>query len=207
MILADKIMENRKKNGWSQEELADKLGVSRQSVSKWEGAQSIPDMKKIVQLWLNDRVLEKVVRDRGRKTAHGILRDGAYAHHVFIVRVHFLIAVSTMHKRVRGKVKDGCLIRRDELLLRERFKAGCDERYGVPQPVFLRSLKHTHVLRVHLRVILTFGQSLHDLRRIALGVLLPGMVINTVFPGFIRLRLPLVLHGRAVEVHNGRTVQ
>ena len=50
MILADKIIENRKKNGWSQEELADMLDVSRQSVSKWESAQAIPDMKKIVQL-------------------------------------------------------------------------------------------------------------------------------------------------------------
>lgn len=50
MILADKIIENRKKNGWSQEELAEKLGVSRQSVSKWEGAQAVPDMKKIVQM-------------------------------------------------------------------------------------------------------------------------------------------------------------
>lgn len=50
MILADKIIENRKKNGWSQEELADKLGVSRQSVSKWEGAQAVPDMKKILQM-------------------------------------------------------------------------------------------------------------------------------------------------------------
>lgn len=50
MIIADKIMENRKKNGWSQEELAEKLGVSRQSVSKWESAQSVPDMKKILQL-------------------------------------------------------------------------------------------------------------------------------------------------------------
>ena len=48
MILADKIIENRKKNGWSQEELAEKLGVSRQSVSKWEGAQAIPDIKKIL---------------------------------------------------------------------------------------------------------------------------------------------------------------
>ena len=47
MILADKIIENRKKNGWSQEELADMLDVSRQSVSKWESAQAIPDMKKI----------------------------------------------------------------------------------------------------------------------------------------------------------------
>ena len=38
MILADKITEERKKNGWSQEELANQLGVSRQAVSKWESA-------------------------------------------------------------------------------------------------------------------------------------------------------------------------
>ena len=50
MILADKIIELRKKNGWSQEDLAEKLEVSRQSISKWEGAQSIPDMNKILKL-------------------------------------------------------------------------------------------------------------------------------------------------------------
>ena len=50
MILADKIVELRKKNGWSQEELAEKLDVSRQSISKWEGAQSVPDMGRIVRL-------------------------------------------------------------------------------------------------------------------------------------------------------------
>lgn len=50
MILADKIINERKKNGWSQEELAEKLSVSRQSVSKWEGAQSIPDISKILQM-------------------------------------------------------------------------------------------------------------------------------------------------------------
>lgn len=50
MILADKIMEERKKNGWSQEELADKLGVSRQAVSKWESAGSVPDLQKVIQL-------------------------------------------------------------------------------------------------------------------------------------------------------------
>ncbi len=50
MILADKIINERKKNGWSQEELAEKLGVSRQSVSKWEGAQAIPDLQKILKL-------------------------------------------------------------------------------------------------------------------------------------------------------------
>ena len=50
MILADKITEERKKNGWSQEELAEKLGVSRQSVSKWESAGSVPDLQKVIQL-------------------------------------------------------------------------------------------------------------------------------------------------------------
>ncbi|MCR5507753.1 MAG: helix-turn-helix domain-containing protein [Lachnospiraceae bacterium] len=50
MILADKIINERKKNGWSQEELADMLDVSRQSVSKWEGAQSVPDLQKILKL-------------------------------------------------------------------------------------------------------------------------------------------------------------
>ena len=50
MILADKIISLRKKAGWSQEELASQLNVSRQSVSKWEGAQSVPDMDKVVQM-------------------------------------------------------------------------------------------------------------------------------------------------------------
>ena len=50
MILADKIIDLRKKNGWSQEELAEKLDVSRQSISKWESAQSVPDMGRILRL-------------------------------------------------------------------------------------------------------------------------------------------------------------
>lgn len=50
MILADKIIAERKKNGWSQEELAEQLGVTRQSVSKWEGALATPDLQRIVQM-------------------------------------------------------------------------------------------------------------------------------------------------------------
>ena len=50
MILADKIIELRKKSGMTQDELAEKLGVSRQSVSKWEGAQSTPDLARILKL-------------------------------------------------------------------------------------------------------------------------------------------------------------
>ena len=50
MILADKIIRERKRLGLSQEELAEKMNVSRQAVSKWEGGQSIPEIEKILQL-------------------------------------------------------------------------------------------------------------------------------------------------------------
>ena len=58
MILADKIINLRKKNGWSQEELAEKLGVTRQSISKYEGAQSIPDLDKILKVALTIMFME-----------------------------------------------------------------------------------------------------------------------------------------------------
>lgn len=50
MTLQDKIIKLRKKNGWSQEDLADKLYVTRQAVSKWESGQSLPDVEKIVHM-------------------------------------------------------------------------------------------------------------------------------------------------------------
>lgn len=50
MNLADKIIALRKAKGWSQEELAERLDVTRQSVSKWEGAQSAPDLERIVRM-------------------------------------------------------------------------------------------------------------------------------------------------------------
>ncbi|WP_144391849.1 helix-turn-helix domain-containing protein [Pleionea sediminis] len=50
MILAEKIVRLRKQVGWSQEELAEKMNVSRQSVSKWESTSSIPDLNKILML-------------------------------------------------------------------------------------------------------------------------------------------------------------
>lgn len=50
MILAEKLYQLRTKSGLSQEELAEKMNVSRQSISKWESANSIPSMDKIVEL-------------------------------------------------------------------------------------------------------------------------------------------------------------
>ena len=48
MNMADRIQYLRKSKGISQEELADKVGVSRQAVSKWESEQSTPDLEKII---------------------------------------------------------------------------------------------------------------------------------------------------------------
>ncbi len=79
MILADKIIRLRKKNGWSQEELAEKMEVSRQAVSKWEGAQTIPDLEKILMLGnlfgvttdylLKDEIEDEEFADGNDKTA------------------------------------------------------------------------------------------------------------------------------------------
>ena len=50
MKLANKLFELRKEKGWSQEKLAEQINVSRQSISKWESDQALPELEKIVEL-------------------------------------------------------------------------------------------------------------------------------------------------------------
>ena len=50
MELKDKLQLLRKQNGYSQEQLADKLGIARQTLSKWENGQSTPDATKMIKL-------------------------------------------------------------------------------------------------------------------------------------------------------------
>ncbi len=49
-MLSEKIYELRRKNGLSQEQLAEKIGVSRQAISKWEGGLSTPELDKLKAL-------------------------------------------------------------------------------------------------------------------------------------------------------------
>lgn len=74
MKLSEKIIILRRRRGWSQEELAAQMGVSRQAVSKWESGQSMPDLDKILMLselfnvttdtlLKNDRKLAPVIFD------------------------------------------------------------------------------------------------------------------------------------------------
>lgn len=50
MKLPEKLIQLRREKGYSQEQLADLLGVSRQSVSKWEAGQSTPELAKLLTL-------------------------------------------------------------------------------------------------------------------------------------------------------------
>ncbi len=50
MTMGEKIIELRRMAGWSQEDLSERLDVSRQSVSKWEGGQAVPTVDKLLEL-------------------------------------------------------------------------------------------------------------------------------------------------------------
>lgn len=50
MILKDKLQLLRKQNGYSQEQLADKLGIARQTISKWENGQAVPELNGLISL-------------------------------------------------------------------------------------------------------------------------------------------------------------
>ena len=50
MKLPDKIIKHRKVNGWSQEDFAEKLNVSRQAISRWENGTALPDAQNILQI-------------------------------------------------------------------------------------------------------------------------------------------------------------
>ena len=64
MTLAEKILSLRTQRGMSQDDLAEKMEVSRQSVSKWETAQSTPDLDKIIKLAdLFSTTVDELVRD------------------------------------------------------------------------------------------------------------------------------------------------
>lgn len=71
MSFADKLIQLRKQKGWSQEELAEQMNVTRQSVSKWESEQSVPDIERIIQLAdLFDVSTDYLLRDTNDKSVY-----------------------------------------------------------------------------------------------------------------------------------------
>ena len=65
MKLSDKLIELRKEQGWSQEEFAEKLNVSRQAVAKWESGQAYPDIANLLQISdMMNVTVDYLVRDQ-----------------------------------------------------------------------------------------------------------------------------------------------
>ena len=71
MKLHEKIYQHRKQMGWSQEELAERVGVTRQAVSKWELGNSLPELDVIVSLAKVFGVTTDYLLDSGDPTEQG----------------------------------------------------------------------------------------------------------------------------------------
>ena len=116
MILADKIIEERKRIGLSQEELAERLNVSRQSVSKWESAQSIPDINRIIML--AEILIENKEYKEAEKYYQGIIKkdenitqDELYTYvYLLLCLNNYIEARNILEKMLKVKEKSYLLI-------------------------------------------------------------------------------------------------
>lgn len=115
MILADKIMNLRKQQGMSQEDLAHQLGISRQSVSKWESGASIPDLDKILKLsdlfgvstdYLLKDELEEVTFSESNSTSD----DNVDSEIVKSVSIEEANAFMSLYERVSKKIALGVML-------------------------------------------------------------------------------------------------
>ncbi|MBR4231252.1 MAG: helix-turn-helix transcriptional regulator [Bacilli bacterium] len=113
MEIGNKIMELRKKNGLSQEDLAEKVGVTRQTISKWELGETSPDLKQAKELSkifnvsldeLTDNDIKNILVEKTSNTeklAGLILKLIKFAI-IFIISVFvFLIIGSIVYKNIR----------------------------------------------------------------------------------------------------------
>ena len=99
MKLSDKIIQLRKSNGWSQDDLAEKLYVSRQAISRWEGATAQPDATNILQLSklfgvTTDYLLnEEYESDNDLPKVKEIKNDGIHLLMIFMITIEFMILI------------------------------------------------------------------------------------------------------------------
>lgn len=71
MIFADKLIQLRKQHGMSQEQLADRLGITRQSVSKWESGGTVPELSKLITLSeMFDVSIDYLVKENVEQSKH-----------------------------------------------------------------------------------------------------------------------------------------
>lgn len=109
MKFCDKLANLRKSNDFSQEQFADKLGVSRQAVSKWESGSSYPDMEKIIQMCsilnctledlLDDGVIKGTTSEKEKFNLNNYLQDG----------LNFITKTYNMFSSMNFKQKIKCI--------------------------------------------------------------------------------------------------
>ena len=125
MEIGNKIMELRKKNGLSQEELAEKVGVARQTISKWELGETAPDIKQSKELSiifnvsldeLVDNDIKSVLVEKTSNTeklAGLILKLIKFVVIFIIVAPILLIIISISYKNIRrnnsGRLMDASI--------------------------------------------------------------------------------------------------
>ena len=64
MKFEEKLQLLRKQNGYSQEELAERIGIARQTISKWENGQAIPEINGLIRLSeLYGITVDRIVKD------------------------------------------------------------------------------------------------------------------------------------------------
>ena len=106
MRFCDKLPKQRKNNNFSKEQLADKLGVSRQAVSKWESGISYPDMDKIIQMCkilnckLEDLLDDGVIKESEKDSKINIntyLQDFLS----FITKIYNMFASMTFKQKIK----------------------------------------------------------------------------------------------------------
>ena len=99
MKLSDKITQLRKSNGWSQEDLAEKLNVSRQAISRWEGAAAQPDAANILQLSrlfgvTTDYLLnDEYESDNDLPKVKEVKSDGVHQIMIFMITLEVMILI------------------------------------------------------------------------------------------------------------------
>lgn len=82
-MLSDNIIMLRNINGYSQEEVAEKIGISRQAYAKWEKGETIPDVERCLKLAeLYDTTLDALVKFEG-KIGNTVLSPGPKGKHIF----------------------------------------------------------------------------------------------------------------------------
>lgn len=97
MSIGERLLELRKKKNLSQEEVASSIGVSRQTISKWETDQSVPDFDKIVPLSeLFEITTDELLRGKKEECPEIIIESGENEEQIKIRKRTALVVSSSV---------------------------------------------------------------------------------------------------------------